>query len=170
MNKKMEKAINQQINEEAFSAYLYLQMSAWFAEQGLSGFANWMRVQNQEETSHMEKFYDFVIQRGGSVELEAIEKPQKNWKNPLDAFHETLKHEQHITACIDKLVNLARDEKDNASFNFLQWYVSEQVEEEDNVNTLISKLKLAGDNGALLYMIDQELAARVFTPPAATAD
>lgn len=170
MNKKMEKAINQQINEEAFSAYLYLQMSAWFAEQGLNGFANWMRVQNQEETFHMTKFYDFVIQRGGSIELEAIEKPQQSWKNPLDAFQATLKHEQHITACIDKLVNLARDEKDNASFNFLQWYVSEQVEEEDNVTTLISKLKLAGDNSALMYMIDQELAARVFTPPAAAAE
>jgi ferritin len=169
MNKKLEAALNKQINEEAYSAYLYLSMVSYFESVGLKGFANWMRVQNQEETFHMTRIFDFVLTRGGKVKLLAIAEPQTTWKNSMDAFQATLKHEEHITACINGLVDLARDEKENATFNFLQWFISEQVEEEDNVNTIIAKLKLAGDNGSAIYMLDQELATRVFTPPVVPA-
>jgi ferritin len=170
MNKTMEKALNNQIAEEFYSAYLYLAMAAHCENIGLKGFANWFRVQNQEEMFHFTKFFNFVLSRGGAVKLQAINEPPASWKSPKDLFEQTLKHEQHITACINKLVDQARAENDNASFNFLQWFVGEQVEEEDNVNTLLAKLKLAGDNPASLFMIDQELAARVFTPPAAAAE
>lgn len=170
MNKVMEKALNNQIAEEFYSAYLYLSMAAHCENIGLKGFANWLRVQNQEEMFHFTKFFNFVLARGGSVKLQAIKEPPSSWKSPLDIFEQTLKHEEHITSCINKLVNQAREENDNASFNFLQWFVGEQVEEEDNVNSLLAKLKLAKDNPASLFMIDQELAARVFTPPAAAAE
>jgi ferritin len=167
LSKKMEKAINDQINAELYSAYLYLSMSAYFSEKGLPGFANWMHVQYEEETFHAEKFYRHVIERGGSVELEAIEKPPRNWKDTLTVFTETLKHEQYVTKRINDLVDLAIKEKDHASNNFLQWYVGEQVEEEDSVNDIISKLKLIGKDNGNLFMLDKEMGARVFTPPAA---
>jgi ferritin len=166
---KMEKAFNDQIREEYFSSYLYLSMSAWFEAMNLRGFANWMKVQFHEELMHALGFYTHLIGRGGSVKLQAIEEPQSKWDSPLAAFEATLKHEQHITGCIHKLVELAQDKKDYAAAAFLQWYVTEQVEEEANAEEILHKLKLIGDNMGGLYMLDRELAARAFAPPTGLA-
>lgn len=168
LNDKMLQELNKQINEELFSAYLYLSMSAYFSEKNLNGFANWMRVQYQEESFHANKLYDYVINRGGTVVLEAIAKPQTTWKDEVDIFTETLKHEQHITSRINHLVEIAHAEKDHASATFLQWFVNEQVEEEANVNEILGELKLIAGNGYALLMIDRELKQRTFTPPQAT--
>ena len=168
LSKKVQKAINEQINAELYSAYLYLSMSAWFDSMNLKGFANWMRVQYQEETFHALKFYDYVLSRQGEIKLASIDAPPTSWKSPLNVFEETLKHEQHVTSLINNLAFLAQDEKDLASGILLQWYVTEQIEEEANADAILQKLKLAGDNPGALFMIDNELAARVYTPPAAT--
>ncbi len=160
----MEKALNEQINAEMYSSYLYLSMSAYFTDMNLNGFANWMRVQAQEELAHAMKFFDFVNERGGRVELKAIDKPQKEWKSVLEVVQETMKHEQHITALINNLVNIAIAEKDHASNSFLQWFVNEQVEEESNVNDLLAQLKMIEGKGPGLFMMDRELKTRVFVP------
>jgi ferritin len=166
-NKKMEKSFNEQINEELYSAYLYLSMVAYFESINLPGFANWMRVQTQEEIVHAMKFYDYINQRNGRVALTALADPQIEWKSPMDAFEAAYKHELHITAKINELVNLAIEEKDHAANMFLQWFVNEQVEEEKNPLDIIQKLKMIKDSSESLYMLDKELAARVFTPPPA---
>ena len=134
-----------------------------------TGFANWMRTQTQEEMMHAMKIYDFVFERGGKVTLEAIDKPPFSWDSPLAAFKEVLKHEQHVTSLINDLVDLAIKEKDHASNIFLQWFVTEQVEEEASADAVIQRLKLAKDNASGLFMIDAELGQRVFTMPAADA-
>ena len=167
-NKKMEKSFNEQINEELYSAYLYLSMVAYFESTNLPGFANWMRVQTQEEIVHAMKFYDYINQRNGRVVLTALADPQIEWKSPMDAFEAAYKHEVHITAKINELVNLAIEEKDHAANMFLQWFVNEQVEEEKNPLDIIQKLKMIKDSSESLYMLDKELAARVFTPPPAS--
>jgi len=167
INKKIEDALNKQINEELFSAYIYFSMSAYFTSLNLMGFANWMNVQAQEEMTHVIKFCHYLQDRGGRVELFAIEKPQKSWKSPIDAFNEALKHEQHITKLINGLVDLSIKEKDHASNQFLQWFVTEQVEEEASADEIIQKLKLVGNQGEAIYMLDKEMAQRVFTPPPA---
>jgi len=166
-NKKMEKTFNEQINEELYSAYLYLSMVAYFESINLPGFANWMRVQTQEEIVHAMKFYDYINQRNGRVALTALADPQIEWKSPMDAFEAAYKHELHITDKINELVNLAIEEKDHAANMFLQWFVNEQVEEEKNPLDIIQKLKMIKDSSESLYMLDKELAARVFTPPPA---
>ena len=169
LKEKMLAAFNKQINAEMYSAYLYLSMEAYFQSINLTGFANWMRVQTQEEMMHAMKFYDFVFERGGKVTLEAIDKPPFSWESPLAAFKEVLKHEQHVTSLINDLVDLAIKEKDHASNIFLQWFVTEQVEEEASADAVIQRLKLAKDNASGLFMIDAELGQRVFTMPADTA-
>ena len=131
LTEKMEKAINGQINAELYSAYLYLAMAAWFQERDLPGFAGWMRIQVQEEQFHAAKMFDHVLQRGGRADLGAIDAPPGDWKSPLEVFKATLEHEQKVTGLINDLVYLARDERDNATEIFLQWFVKEQVEEED---------------------------------------
>ncbi|NQU05804.1 MAG: ferritin [Calditrichaeota bacterium] len=166
LKEKMEAALNAQLNAEIYSAYLYTSMAAWFDAKNLTGFANWMMIQTQEELSHAQKFYNYINERGGRVIMEAIAKPETEWKSTLDVFEFTLKHEEKVTSLINDLVEVSRDEKDNATYNFLQWFVSEQVEEESSVDTVIQKLKLIGDFGPGTFMIDQELANRVFTPPA----
>lgn len=166
LSKKMEKALNGQINAELYSSYLYLAMSAWFSAKGLAGFANWMRQQAQEEMFHGIKFYDFVGERGGKVTLEAIAKPEGEWKSGIDVFQATLAHEQKVTSLINNLVNQALDERDHATNIFLQWFVSEQVEEEANASAILDKLKLIGKESGGLFALDQELGQRVFTPPA----
>ena len=166
---KMIDALNEQIKNEFYSSYMYLAMSAYFADMGLPGFANWMRTQTQEEMMHAMKIYDFVFERGGKVTLEAIDKPPFSWDSPLAAFKEVLKHEQHVTSLINDLVDLAIKEKDHASNIFLQWFVTEQVEEEASADAVIQRLKLAKDNASGLFMIDAELGQRVFTMPAADA-
>jgi ferritin len=170
INKKMEQALNVQLNAEYYSSYLYLSMAAYFESIDLQGFANWMRVQVQEEMFHAMKFYDYLVERGGRVALQAIEAPPTEWKSPIDAFEATLTHEQKVTGLINDLVYLARDERDNASEIFLQWFVSEQVEEEDSVNTILGQLRLIKDNPQGLFMLNKDLGQRVFTPPAAEGD
>ena len=164
LSEKMVNALNEQVNKEMFSAYLYLSMSAHSETIGLQGFSNWFYVQYQEETFHAMKIYRYLLEQGAQVELESIEKPQTTFDGPMDMFEATLKHEQFITKSINDLVDLAIGEKDHATHIFLQWYVTEQVEEEANDNEIIGKLKLAGDEGNGLFMIDKELGARVYVP------
>jgi ferritin len=169
INKNMEKAINEQINAETYSAYLYLSMEAYFRSLDLSGFANWMRVQVQEELTHAMKMYDFVDARGGRIILKAIAAPQTEWKSPLAVFEATYEHEQKVTGLINDLVNLAIQEKDHAANTFLQWFVNEQVEEEASAEKIIQQIKMMGDAPGGMFMLDRELGLRVFTPPAAAA-
>ncbi len=168
INPKMEAALNKQITEEFYSSFLYLSMSAYFESVSLTGFANWMKVQAQEEYFHATKFYTYLIQKGGRVELQAIAKPKTEWKNILDVYEETYAHEQKISALINGLVDLALEVKDHATNSFLQWFVTEQVEEEANVTKILDDLKLVGDNKSVLFMIDREMGQRVYTPPATT--
>ena len=167
VNKKIEGALNQQLNAELYSSYLYLSMSAYFQSINLPGFANWMRVQAQEELVHAMKFYDFINDRGGRVALQPVEGPPTEWSSPLDAFENAYRHEQKVTGLINDLVNLAVKERDHATNIFLQWFVTEQVEEEASADEVVQKLKLMGDDGGGLFMLDREMAQRVFTPPAA---
>ncbi len=169
LGKKIEEDFNKQINWELYSAYLYLSMSAYFLSINLNGFANWMRVQAMEELTHAMKFFDFINERSGRIALLEAKAPPKEWESPLAAFEDAYEHEQFVSNRINELVNLALEEKDHASNNFLQWFVSEQVEEEASVDEVVQKLKLIGNDGGGLFMIDQELAQRVFTPPAAPA-
>ncbi|MBI9101097.1 MAG: ferritin [Spirochaetales bacterium] len=160
----MEDALNKQINEEMFSAYLYLAMSADFEEKGLAGFANWMRVQAQEENDHAMKIFDFITRRNGIVKLEAIAKPEQSWDSPMAAIEAAYNHEIHITGCINALVKTARELNDNATENELQWFVNEQVEEEENASKIMDKLKTIGESGHGMLMIDNELSQRAYTP------
>lgn len=168
ISKKMEKAINGQINAEMYSSYLYLSMAADLDGKALAGFSSWMKTQAQEELYHAMKLYDFVLERGGTITLDAIEAPQKEWKTPLAIFQAAYKHELLVTSLINGLVDLAIKEKDHATNNFLQWYVKEQVEEEASADEIVQKLKLIGGKGDGLFMLDKEMAARLplFTFPA----
>lgn len=165
ISNRMVEAINKQINEELFSAYLYLSMSTFFENMSLGGFANWMRVQAQEEQFHAMKFFDYLQERGSKVELLAIEKPANNWESIQEVFEATLEHEEHITSKINELVTISLEEKDYASQNFLQWYVDEQVEEEATASEILEQIKFLGDNKHGLLMLDREFKARVYTPP-----
>ncbi len=167
LSEKMEQALNKQVNAELYSAYLYLSMAAYFHSINLNGFATWMTVQNLEETAHAMKFYHFINERGGRIWLEAIDKPATKWSSPLDVFEETLKHEEKVTGLINNLVDLAIAERDHATNAFLQWFITEQVEEEASANEVIQNLKLAGSDPNSLFMLDREMGTRVFTPPAA---
>ena len=165
LTEKMAEALNKQINNEIYSAYLYLSMSAHSTFTGFKGFANWFMVQYQEEMVHAIKIYDYINDQGGQVKLMAIVQPPTEFGSPLDMFKKTLKHEKFVTKSINDLVNLAIEEKDHATNIFLQWFVTEQIEEEANDNEIIAKLKLVGKEGNGLFMIDKELATRVFTVP-----
>ncbi|MHB1459841.1 MAG: ferritin [Armatimonadota bacterium] len=165
ITKKMGDALNEQVNKEFYSAYLYLAMSAWFHTKGLDGFSNWLRIQYQEEQAHALRFYDFLIDRDYEIELLAIEQPTNIWETPLDAFKAVLEHEQYITGRINTLSDIAIEQKDHATRSMLVWFVDEQVEEEKNANDIINQLKLIGDNGYGLLMLDKELAVRVFVAP-----
>lgn len=167
-NKKIEKALNEQINAEFYSSYLYLAMSAHFEAAGLPGCAKWMQAQAQEEWFHGMKFYSFVNGRGGRVELKAIAAPPAKWTSTLAVFEQVLAHEQKVTGLINGLVDLALKEKDHATTIFLQWFVSEQVEEEAGVNAILGKLRLIGKETSGLFALDSELGQRVFTPPPAS--
>ena len=168
--KKMQGALNEQINAELYSAYLYLSMVAYFESINLPGFASWMRAQTQEEVVHAMKIYDYVNERGGRVVLKSIGEPQAEWKSPLDAFEAAYEHEQKVTGLINGLVNLAIEEKDHAANMFLQWFVNEQVEEESSADAVVQKLKLMADAPGGMYMLDNEMGQRVFTPPAAEGE
>ena len=165
ISKKMNKAFNAQINAEMFSSYLYLSMSAWLAEKSLSGFSIWMRAQAQEELFHATKMYDYVIERGGSIKLDSIDKPKGSWQSPEDVIKDVVAHEAHVTGLINDLVDIALEERDHAANIFLQWFVKEQVEEEASVGDVYEKMKLIGGDSAGLFTLDMELGKRVFVPP-----
>lgn len=168
LSEKMQAALNGQLNAELYSSYLYLSMNAYFKGINLDGFANWMHFQAQEELMHAMKFYDFINQRGGKVTLQQIEAPPGAWDSPLKVFQATLEHEQKVTGLIHGLVDLALAEHDHATNIFLQWFVSEQVEEEENVGGVLEQLKLMGEAKGGLFMIDRELAKR--SPGTASAE
>jgi ferritin len=160
ISKKMQAALNEQVNKEFFSAYLYLAIAAYCSSIGLPGFAKWMRMQYEEEILHVTKMYDYILSQGGSVHLKAIEEPAKEYGTPLEIFEHTLKHEQFVTQLIHGLMGLAVDERDYATQAFLQWYVTEQVEEEANVNDVLAPLRMVGNDKGGLMMIDQQLSRR----------
>jgi len=166
INEKICKAFNEQIQNELYSAYIYLSMVTYFHSTGLDGMAQWMRCQAMEEQVHAMKFFDHIVERDGKVDLLEIKQPPLTWKSPLDAFKTAYEHEQFITGCINKLMKLADDENDYASKSLLQWFVDEQVEEEASASKIMSELELIGDNPQALLMIDRELGARTFTMPA----
>ncbi|MHC4553061.1 MAG: ferritin [Planctomycetota bacterium] len=165
--KAIEAAFNKHLNAETYSAYLYWSMSADLEDKNLPGLANWMRIQAQEEMTHAAKFYHHIVERGGKVQLTAIEAPQTEWKSVKDVFEHVLKHEQLVTSLINDLMNLALKEKDHASSMYLQWFVTEQVEEEATAMETLGKLEIVGNTPGGLYMLDKEMGQRVFTPPAA---
>lgn len=160
LTEKMQKALNGQLNAELYSSYLYLSMNAFFTSVNLDGFANWMYYQAQEELTHAMKFYDFINQRGGRIQLQQIEAPPSQWDSPVAVFEDTLAHEQKVTGLINDLVEIAHEQRDHATQIFLQWFVSEQVEEEDSVSGVLEQLKLMGEAKGGLFMIDRELAKR----------
>ncbi len=157
---RMQEALNRHANAEFYSSYLYLSMSAYFQSINLTGFAHWMRVQAREELAHAMKFYDHVIGRGGRVSLQAVEAPTSQWDSPLAAFEDAYRHEQKVTSLINQLVDEAVQTKDHATNAFLQWFVSEQVEEEASVDAIVQRLKLVGGAPGGLFMIDHHLGER----------
>lgn len=165
LNEKMEKEFNEQINKELFSAYLYLDMKSRFSEMNLQGFVNWMDVQVQEEKAHAMGMYDYVLERGGRVELLAIDKPEVEGKTPLEIFEQVLKHEEFVTSRINHLMDVADEVRDRATLSFLDWYLKEQVEEESNVGGVLATLRLIGEDKKALLMLDKDLAARTFVAP-----
>jgi len=164
LGKKMLGELNGQVNKEMYSAYLYMAMSAHSEYVGLKGFANWFMVQYKEEMEHAMRIYNYINDQGEQVKLMAIEEPPMVFESPLDMFEKTLAHEQFITKSINDLVDVAIEEKDHATKIFLEWFVTEQIEEESNDNDIITRLKLIGDNGNGLLMLDRELGTRVFVP------
>jgi len=167
LSEKMEAMLNKQINREFFASYLYLSMAAYFDSMNLQGFAKWMRAQTQEEVVHAMKFFDQVSERGGTVRLETLEAPPAEWDSPRAALEAAYGHEQKVTGWINELVDAARSESDHASDIFLQWFVTEQVEEEQSTDAVVQQLKLIGVSSQALLMLDRELGQRVFTPPPA---
>ena len=165
ISKKLQKAINKQINKELYSEYLYLSMAAYLESIGLEGFANFFKVQVQEERFHTMKFFDYVNERGGRVILEAIDRPQIEFKSPVEIFEIAYKHEQYVTKLINELMEVAIKENDHAAKSFLNWYIDEQVEEEASMDKILNQLKMIGGKGQGMLMLDKELAARTFTPP-----
>jgi ferritin len=160
LSKVVQDTINEQIKNELYSAYLYLSMSAYCEAANLRGCAHWMRVQSQEEVSHAMKFFEFVFDRGGRVVLQAIDQPPVDFKSSLDLFQQTLQHEQKVTAMINHIYELAVKENDYATQTFVQWFITEQVEEEKNASQILEQLKAIGDQPAALFMLDGYLGKR----------
>ena len=163
LNKRVEEAINAQINAEMWSAYLYLSMSAWCHANGNPGMGKWFEVQFQEEQDHAKILFNYIISRAGAVELKAIDEVPTQWNNLLDVLESTLAHEQKVTSLINNLYAIAQEEKDYATSSMLQWFIDEQVEEEENAQNIIDNLKMIKDNGYGLYMLDKELGTRTYT-------
>ena len=160
ITKTVQDAINEQINKEMYSAYLYLSMAVHFETQNLGGFAHWMRLQSNEELSHAMKFFEYVHERGGRVELKAIAQPRSEWKSSLALFEQVLEHEQFVTASIYKLYEVSLKESDYPTQGMLQWFIKEQVEEEKNASEIVEKLKLIDAHGTAVLMLDHELGKR----------
>lgn len=169
LSKTIEDAINAQVNAELWSAYLYLSMAHNFEADGKSGIANWFKVQFKEEQAHAEIFMNYINQRGGRVWLKPIDAVETEWATPLEAFKATLEHERKVTALINNLYAMAEAEHDYATREMLNWFISEQVEEEESAQELIDKFTLIGNDGMGIYMLDQELAARVYNVPSPLA-
>ena len=165
LNERMNAALNEQVNAEMYSAYLYLSMQAYFQKLNLNGFVNWMNIQIQEEMAHARGLYDYIQERDGEIILDAIKKPDQTWNSPLGVFEAVLKHEQLVTSLINKLADVADETKDRAAALFLQWYIKEQVEEEASVSGVLETLRMIKDDTHALLLLDKELAARVFNPP-----
>ncbi len=172
ISKRLEEAINAQINAEMWSAYLYLSMSSYCQNAGYVGMANWFAIQFKEEQDHAQIFINYLQSRGGRVLLRAIDAVDTEWASPLAAFEHTLKHEEKVTSLINNLMAIAVEERDFASQSRMQWFIDEQVEEEENATEIIQKLRMLDGNGYGMYQLDQELAARVYTQaaPLATAN
>jgi ferritin len=166
LNKEVEQGINDQINAELYSAYLYYSMAAYFEALSLKGFAHWMRVQALEEMTHVQKFYDYINDRGGRVLLAPIEAPPSEWASPLAVFEDVYAHEVKVTGLINKLMDLVLAQSDHASSAFLQWFVNEQVEEEASADEVLQKLKLVDKTEGGLFLLDQEMDKRTFVLPA----
>lgn len=160
LSKKMEAALNNQINAEFFASYQYLAMAAYFEAQNLMGFAHWMHIQSQEETTHAMKFYNYINSRRGRVALDAVAAPKTEWDSPLAVFEAALEHEQHVTGMINKLMNLGIKESDHATTSFLKWFVDEQVEEESTADMAIQDLKRVGNSVEGLFILDREMGQR----------
>jgi len=158
--KPMQDAMNEQINKELFSSFLYLSMAAYFEDKNLTGFANWMRIQADEERGHAMKFYDFIVNRGGRVFLKAIDAPKTDWKSNLEVAEEVAAHEAKVTASINDLYELALKEKDYPSQVMLQWFITEQVEEEKSAGEIVASLKLIEERGTAVLMLDKQLGKR----------
>ncbi len=169
LSKKLEDALNEQINAELWSGYLYLAMAMNFEAEGRAGLANWFRIQFKEEQDHAEIFINYINQRGGRVVLKPIAEVPEKWECPVCAFRDTLAHEQKVTAMINNLYSMAQDEKDYGTMERLNWFVAEQLEEEETAQQWLDKFKLVGDNGMGIYMLDQELAARTYNTPSPLA-
>jgi ferritin len=161
LSPKIQEALNNQVNAEFFSSYLYLSMASHFESSSLPGMATWMRFQAQEELGHALKLFGYISERGGRAILTEVEGPKTEWTSPLEAFEDSYAHEQKISGLINDLSGLAHEEKDHATETFLQWFITEQVEEEASVSTVVDQLKLVGDNGVALFMVDGQLAQRV---------
>ncbi|NOZ77887.1 MAG: ferritin [Acidobacteria bacterium] len=164
IQEKIQDALNNQVAAEFYSAHLYLSMSSYLESIDLPGAANWMRIQYREELAHAEKIFDFVIERDGRAILEGFDAPPREWSSALGVFQAAYEHEQKVTAMIEKLVELARELKDYATEVFLQWFISEQVEEEASVKAIVQQLKLVAESKNGRFMIDRELASRTFAP------
>lgn len=164
LSTKLHDALNDQINAEYYSGYLYLAMSSYLASLNMDGAANWMRIQAQEELMHGMKIYDYLIGRGERVLLQSVAKPPPEWGSVLEAFEDAHKHERKMTGMINGLADMAQTEKDFATSNLMQWFVDEQVEEEATVDSIVQKIKMLGADGPGMFMIDRELKQRVATP------
>jgi len=165
IKKEVLDALNEQINAETYSAYMYLSMAAYFENIGLSGFAHWMKIQYQEEAAHSIKFFNYVTERGGRVILKAVDQVPVEFDGVVDVYEKTLTHEIHVTSLINNLMNVAIAASDHASQSFFRWFIDEQVEEEANVEKILSTLKLINGQGNGIFMMDRELAQRVFVDP-----
>lgn len=160
MSEAMQAAINKQINREIYSAYIYASMATYFEHRSLKGFANWMRMQSEEELDHARKFTTYMQDRGARVVFTSVDAPRTDWGAPLEVFTDAYNHECHITACINELSSQAIAEKDHATHALLEWFVTEQVEEESNADQIVQQLKLADGAPGALFLLDRELGAR----------
>ncbi len=160
LSRSLQDALNEQIKNEFYSAHVYLSMSSWFEDKGLPGFAKWMRVQYQEELAHGLKIFDFINDRDGKALVYGFDAPPADWASPLDVFENSYEHEQKVTAMINNLYKMAQQEPDYATLVLMQWFISEQVEEEKSAKLIVDQLKLAGDSGSAILILDRELGAR----------
>ncbi|NOY74574.1 MAG: ferritin [Kiritimatiellaeota bacterium] len=166
VSEKMAVELNKQLNFEIYSAYVYASMSSWLKSKDLAGFSNWMNVQVREEMDHAMRFYEFLHDSGASVEFDTVPKPKTEWADVNEVFEDTLAHERAVTSRIGKLIDLALEEKDHATNAALQWFISEQVEEESGVSAILKQVKRVNDFPNMLFMLDRELGQRAYTPPA----